>query len=161
MQDIVHKLVAPFKGAVTIGADGAVAVPKPNALLGPATDQLARSAVFADAATKEAARWLLWEIGQAVGVRPASIHDLYMARGRGEIHGFTVPAINVRGMSYDTARALFRAARARNVGAFICEIARSEISYTDQRPAEYVAVLLAAALREGRSEEHRVGKECS
>ena len=125
MQDIVHKLVEPFKGAVTVGADGAIAVPKPGVLAGPATDRLARSAVFGDASTREAARWLLWEIGQAVGVRPASIHDLYMARGRGQVHGFTVPAVNVRGMAYDTARALFRAARAHNVGAFICEIARS------------------------------------
>jgi fructose/tagatose bisphosphate aldolase len=149
MQDIIHKLVEPFKGAVTVSADGAVAVPKPAALAGAATDQLARRAVFGDAATKEAARWLLWEIGQAVGIRPASIHALYMARGHGQVRGFTVPAINVRGMAYDTARALFRAARARAVGAFICEIARSEISYTDQRPGEYVAVLLAAALREG------------
>src|SRR3970282_836949 len=91
----------------------------------------------------------LWEVGEAVGVRPASIHDLYRARGRGEIHGFTVPAINVRGMSYDTARAIFRVANRLEAGAFILEIARSEIAYTDQRPAEYVAVMLAAALREG------------
>jgi len=149
MQDYVQKLVEPYQGAVTVGAYGALEVAHASALAGPATDQLARSAVFGDATTRETARWLLWEIGQTVGVRPASIHDLYMARGRGEIHGFTVPAVNVRAMAYDTARALFRAARARNVGAFICEIARSEISYTDQRPAEYVAVLLAAALREG------------
>jgi len=52
-------------------------------------------------------------------------------------------------MSYDTARAIFRTANKLNAGAFICEIARSEIAYTDQRPAEYVAVITAAALREG------------
>ena len=52
-------------------------------------------------------------------------------------------------MAYDAARAVFRAARAGRAGAIILEIARSEIAYTDQRPAEYVAVLLAAALREG------------
>ena len=112
-------------------------------------DALVRAAVFGEGDEKEHARWLIWEIGQAVGVRPASIHDLYMARGRGEVHGFTVPAINVRGMSYDTARAIFRTAIAMKAGAFILEIARSEIAYTDQRPAEYVAVMLAAALREG------------
>src|SRR5204862_7319989 len=98
---------------------------------------------------RDQARWLLWELGQAVGTRPASIHELYMARGRGETHGFTVPAMNVRGMSYDTARAIFRTAIKLNAGAFILEIARSEIAYTDQRPAEYVAVMLGAALREG------------
>ena len=82
-------------------------------------------------------------------MRPVSIHDLYLARGRGEVGGFTVPAINVRGMAYDTARSIFRVANQLDAGAFILEIARSEIAYTDQRPAEYVAVMLAAALREG------------
>src|SRR5689334_2381428 len=112
-------------------------------------DSLVRLAVFGDAEEKEYARWLIWELGQAVGVRPASIQELYMARGRGEVHGFTVPAINVRGMAYDTARSIFRTAIRMKAGAFILEIARSEIAYTDQRPAEYVAVMLGAALREG------------
>src|SRR5439155_1359810 len=49
----------------------------------------------------------------------------------------------------DSARAVFRAAKRLDVGALICEIARSEIGYTEQRPAEYVAVVTAAALREG------------
>jgi fructose/tagatose bisphosphate aldolase len=44
---------------------------------------------------------------------------------------------------------VFRAARGVDAGALILEIARSEIAYTEQRPAEYVAVMLAAALREG------------
>jgi fructose/tagatose bisphosphate aldolase len=72
-----------------------------------------------------------------------------MARGRGEVRGFTVPAINVRGASYDTARSIFRTAIAMKAGAFLLEIARSEIAYTEQRPAEYVSVMIAAALREG------------
>src|SRR5664279_154020 len=57
--------------------------------------------------------------------------------------------MNVRGMSYDTARAIFRTAVRMHAGAFILEIARSEIAYTAQRPSEYVTVMLAAALREG------------
>jgi fructose/tagatose bisphosphate aldolase len=129
--------------------DGKVSVKNESALKSDKTDQLVRSAVFGSNDEKEYARWLVWEIGQAVGVRPASIHDLYMARGRGEIGGFTVPAINVRGMSYDTARSIFRTAIRMKAGAFILEIARSEIGYTEQRPAEYVTVMLAAALREG------------
>lgn len=113
-------------------------------------NDLVQEAVFGDAETKAAARWLIWETAQALGIRPASIHDLYMARGRGEIDKvFTVPAMNIRMMAYDSARAAFRAARRLNVGAMIYEIARSEIGYTDQRPGEYVAVLLAAAIKEG------------
>jgi fructose/tagatose bisphosphate aldolase len=114
-----------------------------------AMDDLVRQAVFGTGEEKERARWMIWEIGQHGGVRPASIHELYLARGRGEVPAFTTPAINVRVMAYDTSRAIFRAAKRLDVGAVVCEIARSEIAYTDQRPAEYVAVMTAAALREG------------
>src|SRR2546422_5557619 len=112
-------------------------------------DALARQAVFGTEDEKAQARWMIWEIGQRAGVRPASIHELYMARGRGEVPAFTTPAMNVRILAYDTGRAIFRAAKRLDAGAIICEIARSEIAYTDQRPAEYVAVMTAAALREG------------
>jgi fructose/tagatose bisphosphate aldolase len=137
-----------FGGAIVPSGLG-VEIRQAAVLRGPAMDRLVRLAVFGSEEEREAARWLLWELGQASGVRPASIHDLYMARGRGECGGFTVPAINVRMLAYDTARAVFRAAVARDIGALILEIARSEIAYTDQRPAEYVAVMLGAALREG------------
>jgi fructose-bisphosphate aldolase, class II len=129
--------------------DGKVSVRNEAALKSDKMDKLIAAAVFGSKDEKEYARWLLWELGQAVGVRPASIHDLYMARGRGDIGGFTVPAINVRGAAYLTARSIFRTANKLNAGAFILEIARSEIGYTDQRPAEYVSVMLAAAMREG------------
>jgi fructose-bisphosphate aldolase class II len=148
MADVTRRLVDLYGGAVAL-APGGVTVRDAAALRGAATDQLVQRAVFAQGDEREAARWLLWELGQATGARPASINALYQARGRGDIGGFTVPAINVRMMAYDTARAIFRAARAGKAGAIILEIARSEIAYTDQRPAEYVAVLIAAALREG------------
>ena len=112
-------------------------------------DALVRKAVFGTEDEKAHARWMIWEMGQKAGVRPASIHELYLARGRGEVPAFTTPAMNVRILAYDTGRAIFRAAKRLDAGAIICEIARSEIAYTDQRPAEYVAVMTAAALREG------------
>ncbi|MGQ0767495.1 MAG: class II fructose-bisphosphate aldolase [Gemmatimonadota bacterium] len=134
--------------AVTV--DGSrVAVRDERTLASPAMDALVREAVFAEPARRDESRWLIWELAQAVGIRPSSIHELYIARGRGDVGGFTVPAMNVRGMTYDTARSIFRTAIKLDAGAFILEIARSEIAYTDQRPTEYVAVLLAAALREG------------
>jgi fructose/tagatose bisphosphate aldolase len=137
-----------FGGGVTLD-NGRVTVVDEATLRTDRMDALVREAVFSNGQEKDHARWLIWEIGQAVGVRAASINELYMARGRGEVGGFTVPAINVRGMAYDTARAIFRTAVKMNAGAFILEIARSEIAYTEQRPKEYVAVMLAAALREG------------
>src|SRR5262245_46570800 len=113
-------------------------------------DRLAWTAVFGpDPEARGTARWTIRNAAAAAGIRPASIHDLYIAMGRGDAGGFTVPAINVRAMSYDTARAVIRAAKSLNAGAFIFEIARSEIGYTEQRPHEYAAVVLGAALREG------------
>jgi fructose/tagatose bisphosphate aldolase len=140
--------IALYGGAVTQDADR-VQVLDAAKLKSEATDRVVWQAVFGAGREREAARWLLWELGQAVGARPSSIGPIYFARGRGECSGFTVPAINVRMMAYDTARAIFRAALARNGGAILLEIARSEIAYTDQRPAEYVAVMIGAALREG------------
>jgi fructose-bisphosphate aldolase class II len=150
MTDAIREAAGLYGDAVALAASG-VTVRDPAKLRSPATDRLAWRAVFGSAEEREAARWLLWELGQATGVRPASINALYLARGRGECGGFTVPAINVRAMAYDTARAVFRAARSGGAGAILLEIARSEIAYTDQRPAEYVAVMLAAALREGHT----------
>jgi len=129
--------------------DGRVTV-KDEAKLKTRVDGLIYEAVFGDGDAKATARWLIWEIAQALGIRPASIHDLYTAVGRGAIdRPFTVPAMNLRMMAYDSARAVFRAACAMNAGALIFEIARSEMSYTDQRPSEYTSAVLAAAIKEG------------
>ena len=68
---------------------------------------------------------------------------------RKECKGFTVPAFNIRGLTYDVARAVFRAALRLRAGAFVFELSRTESHYTDQRPGEYAAVVIAAALREG------------
>jgi fructose/tagatose bisphosphate aldolase len=116
-----------------------------------AVDPLVWTAVFGGPGEKEAARESIRLAAAALGILPASILPLYEARGRGEVSGFTVPAINVRMLSYDTARAACRAAKSLDAGALVFEIARSEIGYTDQRPAEYAAVTLAAAIREGWS----------
>src|SRR5688572_28707992 len=58
-----------------------------------------------DESTIDAARWIVWEASQQIGCPSASIHDLYMARGRGEVGGFTVPAINLRTQVFDMVAA--------------------------------------------------------
>src|SRR5476651_994514 len=110
-------LTTLFGDAVSI-TGGKLRVARADALATPLMDELATTAVFGEPVAREYARWMVWEIGQAAGVQPASIHDLYLARGRGEVNGgFTVPAINIRGASYDTARSIFRTAVALNAGA--------------------------------------------
>ncbi len=113
-------------------------------------DQLIYTAVFSEnEALKETAVLSIKGISQELKIIPASIHDLYMAIGRGEIGGFTVPAINIRGMTYDVARRVFKIALDKNIGTFIFEIAKSEMDYTGQRPSEYTTAILAAAIKEG------------
>ncbi|MBK8049975.1 MAG: class II fructose-bisphosphate aldolase [Anaerolineales bacterium] len=112
-------------------------------------DLLAHSAVFGAEAVKKYAQWMIWEIGQELGARPASIHEFYIARGKDLWKDRTVPAMNIRFTNYDTTRAALRAAKKTNAGAFIFEIARSEMSYTEQPPAEFSAMIIAAAIKEG------------
>ena len=113
-------------------------------------DQLVHTAVFGDGDAKAEARKTIHLEARRRGAVSSSIYPFYMAFGRSEIErAFTVPAFNIRALTYDAARALFRVAMRHDVGAFIFEIARSEIGYTEQRPAEYAACVLAAAIREG------------
>lgn len=88
---------------------------------------------------------------RAKGAYVASIHDVYMARGKGQGKNFTVPAMNLRSLTYYLARAIFRTAKRLNAGAFIFEIAKSEMGYTGQPPIEYVGVILGAAVKENYS----------
>jgi fructose/tagatose bisphosphate aldolase len=108
---------------------------------------LAWTAAFGDdPATVEAAQWIVWEAAQELGARSASIHELYMARARGEVSGFTVPAINIRAQTFDMARIAFETAQTEDVGALILELARSEQTYTYQRPIDYATAVLAGAI---------------
>jgi fructose/tagatose bisphosphate aldolase len=104
-----------------------------------------------DLAKKKQLAKRILDVAYGERVFPSSIHEFYMARGRGEFAGFTVPAINLRSMTYDLARGIFRVAKKNSSGAFIFEIARSEIGYTNQPPIEYSSAVLAAAIKEGYS----------
>jgi fructose/tagatose bisphosphate aldolase len=132
----------------TIRREGALVVTNPGRFRAEVVDGLVWTAVFGIRDAKDAARRSIRDAAASLGILPASIFPLYEARGRGEISGFTVPAINVRMLAYDTARAACCAARKIEAGAVVFEIARSEIGYTDQRPGEYAAVVLGAAIRE-------------
>ncbi|MGD8750723.1 MAG: class II fructose-bisphosphate aldolase [Anaerolineales bacterium] len=111
--------------------------------------RLAEVSVLEKREKQALARFLIRKISHAIGIIPASIHDLYIARGRGDVPAnFTVPAINLRALSFNAARSVFRVANSMNAGAFIFEIARSEMGYSDQRPAEYITNILAAAISE-------------
>jgi fructose/tagatose bisphosphate aldolase len=97
----------------------------------------------------DVARWIIWEASQELGARSWSIHELYMARGRGEVGGFTVPAVNLRTQVFDMSAAMCRAAQGLDASAVIFELARSEQEYTYQRPGEYITSVLAGCIAAG------------
>ena len=107
--------------------------------------KLVKEAVFGR--EKEKAQEKIKKLAQERGIKLTSIQKLY-ERG---INGFTVPAFNIRTLTFDIARALFRAAQKERVGVFIIELARSEIEYSNQSPNEYIACILAGAIKEGFS----------
>ncbi|MGB2705483.1 MAG: class II fructose-bisphosphate aldolase [Candidatus Omnitrophota bacterium] len=118
----------------------------------PNIEKLARELALADDKNeKKKLAKSIFEAAYEKSIYPWSINDFYLARGRGEFAGFTVPAINLRTMTYDLARAIFRIAKKIDAGAFIFEIAKSEMGYTYQIPAEYTSMCLAAAVKEGFS----------
>ena len=88
---------------------------------------------------------LTWENG----LYPASITPVYQALGRGQLAPMTIPAFNVRGLTYPLARAIWRAALQANCGPIIFELAPSESSGCDQTFEEYAAMVMAAAFKEG------------
>ncbi len=127
--------------------EGMVKVKNKEAIL-KSIDELIFNAVFEESDEIRTKKFLIIkEIAKEMGAIPSSIQGLYEEMGKNFL-GFTVPAINIRGLTYDVARAIFRKAIKQNVGALIFEIARSEIGYTKQRPIEYSACVLAAAVKE-------------
>ncbi len=147
--DTVHDLLAGIDGVVAVDPAGAVTVHDAGALRATVIDRLVATAVFADGAARDAARWLIRLAAAELGAWPASIQDVYLAAGRGEYTHRTAPAINVRALSFDTMRAAFRAALANDCKIMLFELARSEMSYTQQRQGEYVSNALGAAIKEG------------
>jgi fructose/tagatose bisphosphate aldolase len=142
-------LLARVAGAIHLEHDRVV-VDDPARLRGEAIRDIAWTAAFgSDEGAVAAAQWLAWEASQEAGARSASIHELYAARARGDVSGFTVPAINIRAQTFDMARIVFETAAAADVGAVILELARSEQTYTYQRPIDYATACLAGAVAAG------------
>ena len=142
----VTELLQRLSGSAVI-EDGHLDIADEAAFRERAIADVVWSATFSeDPDVVAAARWIVWEASQALGCQSASIHDLYMARGRGEVSGFTVPALNLRTQVFDMARVATLAAKELDAGAVIFELARSEQEYTFQRPGEYITSVLGGVI---------------
>ena len=145
----VTELMTMLSGSAHV-EDGGLVIDDEARMRSDGIRAVAWSATFSeDKDVVEAARWIVWEASQLLDAPSASIHDLYMARGRGEVHGFTVPAVNLRTQVFDMAATMCRAADELDVGTIVFELARSEQEYTFQRPGEYITSVLAGCISAG------------
>src|SRR5687768_10450755 len=95
-QTTVGELTRSLDGIAHV-AEGGLVIDDEQAFRDDGVRNVVWSATFSpDPAVIEVARWIVWEASQLLGAPSASIHELYMARGRGEVGGFTVPAVNLR-----------------------------------------------------------------
>ena len=147
--DALLRVAKPLGDSIRISKGPAVSV-RDSKVVADNIDKIVRTAAIGNPREKALAQWLIRACALEMGAFPASIHDFYLARGQGKTpDDFTVPAINLRALPFNAARTVFKSAVATDSCAMIFEIARSEIGYTDQRPAEYTANILAAAIAEG------------
>ncbi len=129
---------------------GEIVIKDQAAFVETAIDNLLDTIILSpDAHLRRLCYWVSHSCAQTKGVILSSIQGLYKAMGKGRVSGFTVPAMNIRTLTFDLACGIFRAASKINAGAFIFEIAKSEIGYTAQRPIEYSTIILLAAMKEG------------
>jgi fructose/tagatose bisphosphate aldolase len=144
---LAKEFVSLLENSIEIAGDK-VKVLKPEVVKKYAR-KLAEISALEKGSRSAAAQYITRCVAQQMGIVPASIHELYMARGTGALKPtFTVPAINLRVMTFDCASAVFRAAKKLDAASILFEIARSEMVYTGQRPNEYTTSVLAAAIAE-------------
>ena len=141
-------LIPHLTGIVNL-SNGSIHLENADKLRGAPLDTLVKNSVLnPNGEIRGHCRHIIKSVAHELGIFPASIQNLYEARGHGKNKGYTVPALNIRGLPYEMSRAIFRTAKATDCGAFIFEIAKSEIGYTFQRPHELMAVILGAAIQE-------------
>src|SRR4029078_8758155 len=110
MNELMRASLTAAANSIDIDAGtGHVQVRDEKRLRSHGIDSLVFLAVFGSAERRTIARWLIWETAQALGIHPAYIHEPYRRHGHDSMpHHFTAPAMNLRALSYDIARAAFR-----------------------------------------------------
>lgn len=145
-----HDLLLALRPSLRVGPDGTLTIGDPGRLRTEGAAIIAWSAAFStDEATVTCAQWLARSAAAATGIYSASIAPLYAARAAGAYSGLSVPAINLRAQVFDMARVALECASRLDGAALIFELARSEQTYTFQRPVDYATSIFAGAIAAG------------
>lgn len=113
-------------------------------------DSLAFTAQFGHSETlRLRAQDMIVQLAQDHGIYCASLFDLYKARAHSTWSSFSVPACNIRTLTYHTSCVFHEAIIKHSMGPVVFEIALSEQEYTSQTHREYASAILAGALKAG------------
>ncbi len=112
-------------------------------------DRAANAVALADGPEADALAHSLIQECVRGGAYPAPVGRIYQAIGRGEVAPLTVPAFNLRGLTYDVARAFWRRAMDQDAVGMMFELAPAEARVAAQSFPQYAALVCAAARREG------------
>jgi len=119
-------------------------------------DALIQTALFAESEeVKSFTRWLIRETGKQIGNFPASLHPLYQTLAddsENVSHQYVIPSIDISGMTYEMARAVYRARQRTDTGPVIFELNDSD-QMADATPlSDYTVSVIAAAIKEQHAE---------
>lgn len=111
--------------------------------------RMAHALAAGPAGESDAAAAELLAACSTLGVRPAPVGPIYRALADDRLEALTVPAFNVRGLTFDVATAVYRRAVELDAGGLMFELAPSEAAMGDQSFAQYAALVCAAAATAG------------
>ncbi len=144
-------LLASLEGIIRLGSEE-VTVLHGEQLRRQLIDTLVYNALFnTDLRIREVSKWVVHAAALYLGAVPSSIQNLYQARSQEDYTSKTLLALNIRGLTYDTARAVFRTLKTLDCTATLFEYGVDEAAITDQSPSEFVCCVLAAAIKESYS----------
>ena len=117
-------------------------------------DNMLATALFSDSdALRADFRALILQLGKEMGNPPGSVHAAYESRVGGGDQGLPVPAVAFPVLTYDAARAAFRAMRRTSQKSVVFKTSVPEMENVGQWLGEFSVSVIAASVKEQRTAE--------
>ena len=119
-----------------------------EAFLSKGIDKLVYTAQFGPEEVQKRAQEMIRDLSVLSHCPSSSTSKLYSHRLTNHL-SFTTPAFNIRTLTYDLARCLFRLMKQTQTSSVVFELSKSERGYTEQTFPQFTSSILAAAIKEG------------
>ena len=144
MHQTVEELESDLSSFLTLSP---LTITNQEAFISLGIDQLVYTAQFAPEEVQKRAQELIRDLSVLSHCPSSSTSALYSHRLAQHL-SFTTPAFNIRTLTYDLARCLFRLMKQTHTSSVIFELSKSERGYTAQTFPQFTSSILAAAIKE-------------